>query len=114
PRPVPTRRSSDLAGAYDYASSPGDIQAYDIRTGELKWVFDVVPRIGEFGSETWPEEDREKCGGVHNWSERTLDSELGIIFIPTGTARYDFSGGQRPGDTLFANSLIASDARTGE
>ena len=102
------------AGAYDYASSPGDIQAYDIRTGELKWVFHVVPRIGEFGSETWPEEDREKFGGVHNWSESTLDSELGIIFIPTGTARYDFYGGNRPGDNLFANSLIAIDARTGE
>lgn len=102
------------AGAYDYASSPADIQAYDIRTGALKWVFHVVPRVGEFGSETWPEEDREKFGGVHNWSESTLDPELGIIYIPTGTARYDFYGGNRPGDNLFANSIIALDARTGE
>src|SRR5690606_4053025 len=102
------------AGAYDYASSPADIQAYDIRTGALKWVFHVVPRIGEFGSDTWPEKDREKFGGVHNWSESTLDPELGIIYIPTGTARYDFYGGNRPGDNLFANSLIAIDARTGK
>ena len=102
------------AGAYDYASSPADIQAYDIRTGALKWVFNVVPRVGEFGSETWPEKDREKFGGVHNWSESTLDPELGIIFIPTGTARYDFYGGNRPGNNLFANSLIAIDARTGK
>jgi glucose dehydrogenase len=102
------------AGAYDYPSSPADIQAYDIRTGELKWVFHVVPRIGEFGSETWPEKDREKFGGVHNWSESTLDPELGIIYIPTGTARYDFYGGNREGDNLFANSLIAIDARTGK
>ncbi len=102
------------AGAYDYASSPADIQAYDIRTGELKWVFHVVPRIGEFGSDTWPEKDREKFGGVHNWSESTLDPELGIVYIPTGTARYDFYGGNRPGDNLFANSLIAIDARTGK
>ena len=102
------------AGAYDYASSPGDIQAYDIRTGELKWAFHVVPRIGEFGSESWPEKDREKFGGVHNWSESTVDAERGIVFIPTGTARYDFYGANRHGDNLFGNSLIAVDARTGE
>jgi glucose dehydrogenase len=102
------------AGAYDYASSPADIQAYDVRTGALKWVFHVVPRIGEFGSDTWPEKDREKFGGVHNWSESTLDTEMGIIFVPTGTARYDFYGGNRPGDNLFGNSLIAIDARTGK
>lgn len=102
------------AGAYDYPSSPADIQAYDIRTGALKWVFHVVPRPGEFGSDTWPEKDREKFGGVHNWSESTLDPELGIIYIPTGTARYDFYGGNREGDNLFANSLVAIDARTGK
>ncbi len=102
------------AGAYDYASSPADIQAYDIRTGELKWVFHVVPRIGEFGSDTWPEKDREKFGGVHNWSEFTIDPETGIAYIPTGTARYDFYGGNRPGDNLFANSILALDARTGK
>jgi quinoprotein glucose dehydrogenase len=102
------------AGAFDYASSPADIHAYDIRTGALKWVFNVVPRVGEFGSETWPEKDRERFGGVHNWSESTIDPELGIAFIPTGTARYDFYGGNRPGDNLFANSLVALDVRTGK
>ncbi len=102
------------AGAYDYASSPADIQAYDIRTGALKWVFHVVPRIGEFGSETWPEKDRERFGGVHNWSEFTVDPELGIAFIPTGTARYDFYGGNREGDNLFANSIVALDVNTGK
>jgi glucose dehydrogenase len=102
------------AGAYDYASAPADIQAYDIRTGALKWVFHVVPRIGEFGSETWPEKDREKFGGVHNWSEFTIDPATGIAYIPTGTARYDFYGGNREGDNLFANSIVALDVRTGE
>ena len=102
------------AGAYDYASSPADIQAYDVVTGERKWVFHVVPRVGEFGSDTWPEKDREKFGGVHNWSEFTVDPELGIAFVPTGTARYDFYGGNRPGNNLFANSLVALDARTGK
>jgi quinoprotein glucose dehydrogenase len=102
------------AGAYDYASSPADIQAYDVVTGEKKWVFNVVPRVGEFGSDTWPVKDREKFGGVHNWSEFTVDPELGIAFVPTGTARYDFYGGNRPGNNLFANSLVALDARTGK
>ena len=102
------------AGAYDYAAPPADIHAYDIRTGKLAWVFHVVPRVGEFGSDTWPKTDREKFGGVHNWSESTIDEDLGIIYIPTGTARYDFYGGNRPGNNLFANSVLALDARTGK
>lgn len=103
------------AGAYDYASAPADIQAYDIRTGALKWVFHTVPRPGEFGADTWPDSpDRAKFGGVHNWSESTVDVENGIVFIPTGTPRYDFFGGNREGDNLFGNSLVALNAETGE
>lgn len=103
------------AGAYDYASAPANIQAYDIRTGALKWTFNVVPREGEFGYDSWPEtEDRSQFGGVHNWSESTVDTELGIVFIPTGTPRYDFFGGNRAGDNLFGNSLLALNAETGE
>jgi len=103
------------AGAYDYASAPADIQAYDVRTGVLKWVFHTVPREGEFGYDTWPESpDRSKYGGVHNWSESTIDTANGIMFIPAGTPRYDFYGGNREGDNLFGNSLIALNAETGE
>jgi quinoprotein glucose dehydrogenase len=102
------------AGAYEFASSPADIHAYDIRTGKLAWVFHTVPQKGEFGYDTWPEKDHEKFGGVHNWSESTMDDELGIIYIPTGTARYDFYGGNRPGNNLFANSILALDAKTGK
>ncbi|MBB5733991.1 quinoprotein glucose dehydrogenase [Altererythrobacter atlanticus] len=102
------------AGAYDFPSAPADIQAYDVRTGELKWVFHSVPREGEFGYDTWPAEDHEKFGGVHNWSEFTVDAENGIAFIPFGTARYDFYGGNREGDNLFANSIVALNAETGE
>ena len=102
------------AGAYDYASSPGNIHAYDVVTGELQWTFNVVPREGEFGYDTWPATDHEQFGGVHNWSESTVDTELGIVFIPTGTPRYDFYGGNREGDNLFGNSLIALDAETGQ
>jgi quinoprotein glucose dehydrogenase len=103
-----------LPGGQGYASHPANIQAYDIRTGALKWTFNMVPRIGEFGSETWPEKDREKFGGGHNWSEFTVDPETGIAFIPTGSPRFDFYGGNRPGDNLFGNSLLALDARTGK
>ncbi|RYE72584.1 MAG: pyrroloquinoline quinone-dependent dehydrogenase, partial [Oxalobacteraceae bacterium] len=102
------------AGAYDYASSPGDIHAYDVRTGALVWKFHVVPKEGEFGADTWPANAREGFGGVHNWSESTVDDELGLVYIPTGTARYDFYGGNRPGDNLFANSILALDAKTGK
>jgi glucose dehydrogenase len=103
------------AGAYDYASAPADIQAYDIRTGALKWVFNTVPRPGQFGADTWPKSaERAKFGGVHNWSESTVDTENGIVFIPTGTPRFDFYGGNREGDNLFGNSLIALNAETGE
>ena len=103
------------AGAYDYASAPANIHAYDVRTGALKWTFNTVPREGEFGHDTWPEtEDFSQFGGVHNWSESTVDTELGMVFIPTGTPRYDFYGGNREGDNLFGNSLIAIDAETGE
>lgn len=102
------------AGAYDYESAPADIHAYDTRTGKLVWVFHTVPEKGEFGADTWPEKDHEKEGGVHNWSESTIDDQLGIMYIPTGTARYDFYGGNRAGNNLFANSLIALDANTGK
>ena len=102
------------AGGGGYTSSPADIHAYDVRTGVLEWIFHTVPRPGEFGAGTWPEAGLGNYGGVHNWSESTVDSELGIVYIPTGTARYDFYGGNRHGENLFGNSLLALDARSGK
>jgi quinoprotein glucose dehydrogenase len=102
------------ASAFGFASSPGDIHAYDTRTGELVWAFNVVPKEGELGADTWPARDRALFGGGHNWSETTLDVERGIVFVPTGTARFDFYGANRPGDNLFADTILALDARTGE
>jgi glucose dehydrogenase len=102
------------AGSGGYASSPADIHAYDVRTGELTWIFHTVPRPGEFGADSWPEEGLGNYGGVHNWSESTVDAERGIVYIPTGTARYDFYGGNRHGANLYGNSIVALDARTGE
>jgi quinoprotein glucose dehydrogenase len=102
------------AAAYDFASAPADIHAYDVVTGKLKWVFHTVPEKGEPGYDTWPAKDHEKFGGVHNWSESTVDTKLGIAYIPTGTARYDFYGGNREGKNLYANSILALDAETGK
>ena len=96
-----------------YESTPADVQAYDVVTGKLKWVFHSIPHAGEFGYDTWPEESYRSAGGVHNWSELTVDEQRGIAFIPFGTARFDFHGGDREGANLFGNSLVALDARTG-
>jgi quinoprotein glucose dehydrogenase len=97
-----------------YQATPGDVTAWDVRTGELRWVFHSIPHPGEFGYDTWPEGAYRTAGGVHNWSELTVDEDNGIAFIPFGTARYDFYGGNRAGDNLFGNSLVALNARTGE
>jgi glucose dehydrogenase len=102
------------AGGGGYASAPADIHAYNVRTGGLQWIFHTVPRPGEFGADTWPEGGLGNYGGVHNWSESTVDVETGIIYVPTGTARYDFYGGNRHGENLFGNSLLALDARSGK
>ncbi len=102
------------AGGGGYASAPADIHAYNVRTGALQWIFHTVPRPGEFGADTWPEGGLGNYGGVHNWSESTVDVETGTIYIPTGTARYDFYGGNRHGENLFGNSLLALDARSGK
>ncbi len=102
------------ASGSSYRSSPADIHAFNVVTGKLAWVFHTVPRRGEFGADTWPAESLATAGGVHNWSEMTVDEGRGIAFIPTGTARYDFYGGNRHGANLFANSLLALDAGTGK
>jgi glucose dehydrogenase len=102
------------AGNASYDSTPADIHAYDVVTGKLVWTFHVVPRPGEFGYETWPPDAWKTAGGVHNWNEMTLDEKRGIAYLSLGTARYDFYGGNRKGNNLFGNSLLALDARTGK
>lgn len=93
---------------------PGDIRAYDARTGALRWTFHTIPQKGEPGSESWPEGARSTAGGSNNWAGLTLDQERGIVYAPTGSAVPDFYGGDRPGDNLYANSLLALDAETGK
>ena len=93
---------------------PGDILAYDSRTGDFKWKFNVIPRPGEFGHETWENDSWEWTGDVSSWAPMSADPELGLVYIPTNSATIDYYGGHRPGDNLFAASLIALDAETGE
>jgi len=102
------------AGGASYDSTAADIHAYDVRTGKLAWQFHTIPHPGEYGYDTWPPEAWKTVGGVHNWNEMTLDEKRGIAYIPLGTARYDFYGANRKGNDLFANSLLALDARTGK
>jgi quinoprotein glucose dehydrogenase len=103
-----------LPGGPNYGGPPSDVHAYDVRTGKLAWIFHVIPHEGEFGYDTWPEGHYKVGGGGHNWSEFTVDEENGIAFVGFGSPRYDFYGGDRKGNNLFANSLVAIDARTGK
>ncbi len=95
-------------------AAPGNIRAYNIRTGKREWIFHTIPQEGEFGYETWDKEHIKQIGGANNWAGMTLDHERGIVFVPTGSATYDFWGGYRHGDNLFSNSLLALDAKTGK
>ena len=97
------------------AAAPGHIRAFDVRTGKLRWTFHTVPKPGEDGYETWEDPEAYKhIGGANSWSGFTLDEESGILFAPTGSASYDFYGGKRRGQNLFANCLLALDAETGK
>jgi len=93
---------------------PGDIRAFDVRTGKLRWTFHTIPHPGEPGYETWPPNAWKTSGAANNWTGMTLDAARGIIYVPTGSAASDFYGTDRAGDDLYANCLLALDARTGK
>jgi quinoprotein glucose dehydrogenase len=94
-------------------SSPGHIRAYDARTGALRWTFHTIPHPGEYGYETWPKDAWKESGGANSWPGLAVDAARGLVFVPTGSAAADFYGADRHGDNLFANTLLALDARTG-
>ena len=97
-----------------YGSAPGDIRAYDVRTGKLIWTFHTIPRPGEYGYDTWPKDAWKSVGGANVWSELSLDEKRGILYAPTASAKYNFYGIDRDGANLFADCLLALDARTGK
>jgi quinoprotein glucose dehydrogenase len=95
-------------------SAPGHIRAFDVRTGKRKWIFHTIPHPGEFGYETWSSNSWKTVGGANSWSGLTLDVQRGIVFAGTGSASYDHYGGNRIGQNLFANCVLALNANNGE
>lgn len=106
---VGTRVAEEAGGA------PGYIRAYDVRTGKLKWIFHTIPQPGEAGYDSWEDKEAwQHTGGANAWAGFSLDEEKGIVFAPIGSASYDFYGGRRKGNDLFANCVLALDAATGK
>ncbi len=97
-----------------YLSTPGDIRAFDVRTGKIVWTFHTIPRPGEEGYDTWPKDAWKYAGGTNTWGEITVDEKRGIAYFPTGSPTYDYYGADRIGSNLFGNCLLALDARTGK
>ncbi len=97
-----------------HPAPPGYIRAFDVHTGELRWEFHTIPLPGEPGYETWPADAYKTAGAANNWAGMTVDTEHGIVYAPTGSAVMDFYGGDRVGDDLYANCLLALDADTGK
>ena len=93
---------------------PGDVRAFNPDTGEMEWIFHTIPQAGEFGNDSWEDGSWEYTGNTNSWTIMSADDELGIVYIPIGTPTNDWYGGKRPGDNLFAESLVAVRAETGE
>jgi quinoprotein glucose dehydrogenase len=94
--------------------TPGHIRAFDVHTGKLRWIFHTIPHPGEPNYGTWPPEAYKVTGGANAWAGLAIDPVLGMVFAATGSASFDFYGSNRLGDNLYANCVIALDARTGK
>ena len=97
-----------------YLAPPGDLRAFNVKTGRLAWVFHTIPRPHEMGYDTWPKDAYKYMGGVDVWGEITVDEKRGIAYFPVSSPKYEMYGGDRPGNNLFADCLLALDARTGK
>lgn len=95
-------------------AAPGHIRAFNVVSGKLEWVFNTIPQPGEFGYDTWPQDAWQRVGGANAWCGMTVDHERGMVFAATGSASFDFYGGNRKGQNLFANCVLALDAATGK
>jgi quinoprotein glucose dehydrogenase len=101
--------------AEEAASAPGHIRAYDVHTGKLKWIFHTIPQPNEEGYDSWEDKEAyQHIGGANAWAGFSMDEEKGIVFAPIGSAAYDFYGGKRIGNDLYANCVLALDAATGK
>jgi quinoprotein glucose dehydrogenase len=97
-----------------YGSPPGDLRAYDVKTGKMAWIFHTVPHPGEFGYETLPPNAWKYVGGNNDWGGMSLDEKRGIVYFPLGSPTYDLYGADRTGADLYGDCLLALDARTGK
>jgi len=95
-------------------SPPGDVQAFDVRTGKRAWSFHTIPQEGEFGTETWEDESWSYTGNANVWGPFTVDAERGLVYLPVSAPNNDYYGGHRKGDNLFSQSIVCLDATTGE
>lgn len=93
---------------------PGDVQAFDVTTGERVWSFHTIPQPGEYGNDTWEDESWSYTGSTNVWAPFTIDSERGLVYLPVSTPNNDFYGGHRKGDNLYAESIVCLDAKTGK
>lgn len=100
--------------ARTHNNTKGIVQAFDVRTGKRLWNFNTIPRPGEFGNDTWEEDSWANNGNVGVWNQVAIDEELGLVYLPVETPTSDFYGGHRPGNNLFAESLVAVDLKTGK
>ncbi len=101
--------------AEDATAAPGDIRAYNVVTGKQEWIFHTIPHPGEYGYNTWDDKNGwQHLGGANNWAGMSLDEKTGIVFLPTGSVSFDFYGGKRLGNDLFADCVLALDASTGK
>jgi len=103
-----------IYGSRVFNRAPGHIRAFNVRTGEIEWIFHTIPHPGEYGYDTWPEDAWTRVGNTNSWPGMSLDLERGIVYAPTGSPGHDFYGGDRLGENLFGTSLLALDASTGE
>jgi quinoprotein glucose dehydrogenase len=97
-----------------YGSAPGDIRAFDVRSGDLVWTFHTIPHPGEFGYDTWPKDAWKTVGGANVWGEFSIDEKRAIVYAPTASPKYNFYGADRTGANLFGDCLLALDVRTGK
>jgi quinoprotein glucose dehydrogenase len=103
-----------IHGSRVYNLTPGHIRAFNVRTGELEWVFRTIPYPGDYGYETWPPDAWTRIGNTNSWPGMSLDVDRGIVYAPVASPGHDFYGGDRPGENLFGSSLVALNAATGE
>ncbi|MDX2249592.1 MAG: PQQ-binding-like beta-propeller repeat protein [Bacteroidia bacterium] len=106
-----------ILGSYvaeSYDGAPGYIRAYDVRSGKMQWTFRTIPQPGEAGNETWENNSWQTAGGANAWSGFSLDKKRGMVFLATGSPSFDFHGGERKGQNLYGNCVIALDAATGK